>query len=138
MRLEILFQFRKQDIDMKFSISAVSGNRKFTKALVQNASEIDVLRNAAIRYDTGSLSFDTLQLVFLDRDQSYFRVVGCKRDRIFQVEVATPDDGQKAGYSSPESLVRAIADRLILALNSTNLPDEDKKKITLDIHAAIL
>jgi hypothetical protein len=119
---------------MKLSISAVSGKRKFTKALVKHSSKIDLLRNAAISFPTESLPFDTLQIVFLDRDETYLRPVGCKNDRIFQVEVATPDD-QRTDYSCATSFLRAIAEKLLMALKTTNIAEEKKNEITSAIEA---
>jgi hypothetical protein len=117
---------------MRLSISAVSGNRKFTKALVKHSQRIDSLRNSAVGISTDSMPFDTLQIIFLDRDQSYLRPVGCKKDRIFQVEVATPDE-QDIDYSDETSLFRAIAGKLLVALKSTNLSETEKDDIALAI-----
>ena len=133
---ELLYQSKRQGIDLKLSISAVSGNRKFTKALVRYSSEIDALRNAAISYNSNSLPFDTLQIVFFDRDESYLRAVGCKKDRLFQVEVATPDEN-RIDYSRAKSLIRAIAEKLILALESTHIESEEKSVIALLIETAV-
>lgn len=115
----------------------MSGNRKFTKYLVRFSCRIDDLRNSAKAINTNSLPFDTLQIVFLDRDQSYFRSKGCNRDRLFQVEVATPDE-QNTDYSDAESLIRGLSEKLLLAVQNTTIPEEDKSRIAKAIQSAII
>lgn len=77
---------------MEISITAVSRNRKFTKSLVRHSEALAPLKRLAVGIDTSALPFDVLQLVFLDRSQDYLRAVGCKGDRLFQVEVPIPDE----------------------------------------------
>lgn len=78
---------------MDISITAVSRNRKFTKSLVRHAAALEALKRLTIGINTSALSFDVLQLVFLDRNQDYLKAVGCKSDRLFQVEVPIPHEG---------------------------------------------
>lgn len=113
---------------MQISISAVSGNRKFTKSLVRHSHAVNDLRNAAISINTDTLPYDTLQIVFLDRDQDYLRAVGCKGDRLFQVEVATPND-TTTDYGSEASLITAIAEKAKRALEVSGLSADCRQEI---------
>ncbi len=130
----ISYQFKRRGIDVNISISAVSRNRRFTKALVRYASRVDELRNACEGVNLDEMPFDTLQIVFLDRDQSYVRPVGCKADRLFQVEVATPDE-PATDYSSAEVLLHAISEKVLIALEKTNLEEQHKRQIVSAIEA---
>jgi hypothetical protein len=117
---------------MNISISAVSRNRKFTKALVRHASALNDLRNAAVGVNTGELPYDTLQVVFIDRDQDYVRAAGCKGDRLFQVEVAAPDE-TTTDYTNQSSFLAAISDKLRRAVEISGLPLTCREEIAESI-----
>ena len=117
---------------MEISITAVTRNRKFTKSLVRHADALSLLKRLAVGINTSALPFDVLQLVFLDRSQDYMRAVGCKSDRIFQVEVPIPDEGT-VDFSIGSALVKSIAERLDRATKVCSLPEE----IELELSEAI-
>lgn len=119
---------------MTLSISAVSKNRKFTKALVRYAGSIDALRNAAINISTDLLPYDTIQIVFIDRDDDYMRPVGCKGDRLFQVEVATPGE-ETTDYTNEASVVNAIGRKLVRALEVCHLSVDLQNQVKETIRA---
>jgi hypothetical protein len=58
---------------MQISITAVSKNRTFTKALVRHALTIAPLKSVADDIDTSDIAFDILQLVFVDNSENQFR-----------------------------------------------------------------
>jgi hypothetical protein len=116
---------------MEISITAVSEKRRFTKALVRHSQAINRLRDAATEVDTSALQYDVLQIVFLDRDNDYLRAVGCREDRLFQVEIATPDEA--TAIASETSLLAALAEKLKRALGVANLPVKVREQIVHNI-----
>jgi hypothetical protein len=115
-------------VEMDISITAVTANRKLSKALTRHAASLSVLREAARSVDTSTLSFDILQVVFLDRSEGYARVVGCKRDRLFQVEVAAPDQTQ-VDFQDTSAFVGCVKHRLKLAVELSGLPPEVQTQV---------
>ena len=113
---------------MEISISAVSRNRKFTKALIRHSATVDSIRHAFEGMGAEMLPFDVLQVVFIDRNQDYVHPVGCREDRIFQVEVAVPNEAE-TDYSNPSSLVQAVGKKVLLAIESTGLSDGQKESV---------
>lgn len=112
---------------MEISITAVSRNRKFTKALVRHSEALAPLKGLAVGVNTSTLSLDVLQLVFLDRSQDYIRAVGCKSDRLFQVEVPIPDEG--GDFSNASAFVKSIAQRLDRAIKLCGLPKDIEQEL---------
>ena len=117
---------------MKFSITAITRNRKFSKALVRHSSALAPLKQVAIYVNTFGLPFDVLQLVFLDRSEDYARAVGCKGDRLFQVEVPAPTE-EVVDFGNEAAFVSCIAGRLQSAIKLCSLP----KEIELQLDVAI-
>ena len=114
---------------MEISITAVSRNRKFTKSLVRHSEALAPLRRLAVGINTSALSFDVLQLVFLDRSQDYMRAVGCKSDRLFQIEVPIPDEGA-VDFSDASAFVKSIALRLDSATKLCGLPKDIQRQLS--------
>ena len=111
-------------VEMDISITAVTANRKLSKALTRHAASLSMLREVARSVDTSRLPFDILQLVFLDRTEGYARAVGCRRNsRLFQVEVAAPDQTQ-VDFQDTSAFVGCVKDRLKLAVELSRLPHE--------------
>jgi hypothetical protein len=106
---------------MEISLTAVSGNRRFTKLMVRLSAAIDELRQAGLHVDTTGLAFDILQVVFMDDVQGSPKVIGCKKDRLFQVHVTIPSDAVAVG-SDERALVRMVADCLSAAVKVAQLP----------------
>jgi hypothetical protein len=117
---------------MDISITAVTRNRKFTKSLVRYADALEALKRLTIGINTSALPFDVLQLVFLDRSQDYMRAVGCKSDRLFQVEVPIPHE-EAVDFGNTSAFVNSIAQQLNRAIKICGLP----KDIELQISEAI-
>jgi RNase H-fold protein (predicted Holliday junction resolvase) len=116
---------------MDISITAVTGNRLFTKAMFRIAEKIRPLKAVAEDIDTNDESFDTLQLVFEDHDDDYLELIGTKKgDRLFQVAVGIPTS-VSLKRNSDEELVKEMAKRLREAVESCPLV-EDKKRIILE------
>jgi len=113
---------------MEFSITATTRSRKFTKALVRHSHAISGLKRVAAYVNAVGLSFDVLQLVFLDRSEDYTRAVGCKGDRLFQVEVPTPRE-EAVDYGDEAAFVAYIATHLQKAVRLCGLPEEVESQI---------
>lgn len=114
---------------MDISITSVSRNRKFTKSLVRHADALAALKRLAIGIDTAGLPFDVLQLVFLDRSENYMRSVGCKGDRLFQIEVAIPDE-RIVDFGDASIFVKSIAQRLDKAIAVCGLPKSIESQLS--------
>jgi hypothetical protein len=89
--------------------------------LVRHADALALLKQSAVYLDTSDLSFDILQLVFVDRSEDYVKAVGCKSDRLFQVEVPIPSE-ETVDFGSAPTFVKCIAQRLKLAVGLCGLP----------------
>lgn len=115
---------------MDISITAVTANRKLSKALTRHAASLSMLREVARSVDTSQLPFDILQLVFLDGTEGYARAVGSRRrgSRLFQVEVAAPDQ-TKVDFQDASAFVRCVKDRLKLAVELSGLPHEVQTQV---------
>jgi hypothetical protein len=115
---------------MKISITAVSANRLFGKALTRIASLIDLLEIAVRDIDTTDEPFDVLQLVFMDRPPDYIKPIGTKRgDRLFQVEVGIPS----SEALREETLRHEVASRVEMAVSVSSLSEEKKNEILLKL-----
>ncbi len=102
------------------------------KALTRHADAIEPLRRVAMSVGTTAIQFDILQLVFMDRNQESFKAIGCKNDRLFQVEVPIPAEAT-VDYNDALAFVGSIAQRLSLAVTLCDLP----KDIELQLIGAI-
>lgn len=108
---------------MEISITTITENRRFVKALVRHSAAITALKQVADYANAFALPFDVLQIVFLDRDADYARAVGCKHDRIFQVEVPAPLE-EIVDFADEEAFVACIAARLQTAIKLCGLPKQ--------------
>ena len=113
---------------MELSITSVSRNRIFTKALVRHAEAIAQVEKAVLCIDTTALTFDVFQMVFLDRTEDYVKPNGVKADRLFQVEVAIP--GKTVDYNNVSEFIRYLVGRLRAAAEKSRLPAAIKMQIT--------
>ena len=113
---------------MEISITGITRNRKFTKALRRHARALEPLVQVAAYVNTVGLSFDVLQLVFLDRSEDCARAVGCKGDRLFQVEVPAPRE-ETVDFGDEAAFVACIANRLQTALRLCGLPKEVESQL---------
>lgn len=113
---------------MDVSITAVSRNRKFGKSLVRHADALKPLRLVAMDIGTESIGFDILQLVFIDGNQESFKAVGCKRDRLFRVEVPIPSEVE-VDYDDASAFAGSIRQRLRVAATLCGLPTDIEQKL---------
>ena len=113
---------------MEISITGITRNRKFTKALVRHSSALEPLKQVAVYVNTYGLSFDVLQIVFLDRNEDYARAVGCKGDRLFQVEVPT-QTAEVVEFGDEAAFVSCIASRMQTAVKICGLPKEVEEQL---------
>lgn len=73
---------------MDISITGVTSQRKFLKTCVRLRWFLDELRRCSDDVDTTAQRFDILQLVFMDRPESFLKVEATPdRDRLFQIYV---------------------------------------------------
>ena len=111
---------------MDISITAVTGNRRFVKALTRISPLLASLKLLAQGVDTTREPFDVLQLVFMDRPPTHLKSVGTKRgDRLFQVEVGIPSP---EGITD-ETLLHEVAARIEMAISVCPLSDPAKQDI---------
>ncbi len=113
---------------MEISVTAITRNRKFTKALRLHSRALETLEQVGACVNTFGLSFDILQLVFLDRSEGYARAVGCKGDRLFQVEVPAPCP-ETVDFASESAFVTYIAQRMKVAGSLCGLPKDAETKL---------
>jgi len=122
---------------MDMSVTAVTRNRLFTKAMVRIADRIRSLEMVAQDIDVSDEPFDTLQLVFEDHDNDYLELIGTRKgDRLFQVAVGIPTD-VSLKRDGDEKLVKKVAKRLQSAVESCPLAEEKKEVILERITEAI-
>ena len=73
---------------MDISITAVTSQRRFLKTCVRLRCFLDELRGCSDDVDTKAQRFDILQLVFMDRPESFLKVEGMRNgDRLLQIFV---------------------------------------------------
>jgi hypothetical protein len=122
---------------MEISITAVTKNRHFTKALARHSAVLDAVRESGGAIV--SAEFDILQLVFVDRPPAYASAIGCRGgDRLFQVHVGIPDE-KDVDYRNGTAFVRMVADKVMVAAKSSGLPDATQSQLaekltTLGMH----
>lgn len=76
---------------MKLSITAVTRNRQFSKALIRLSTKLKLVKNIASDINTEEESFDILQFVFVDCHEEHCQVLGTEgKDRLCQIEVGIP------------------------------------------------
>lgn len=114
---------------MEISITAVTRNRKLTKSLIQHALALAPLKQAAVTTKTSDLPFDILQVVFVDSGADYMKAVGCKRDRLFQIEVAVPDE-KTVDFNDAPAFVTYIVERLKAAVVISGLSKEAESQVS--------
>lgn len=116
---------------MEVSITAVTDNRLFSKALFRVTNDLEELENIANDIDCRNEKFEILQLVFEDEKEGCSEAIGCKKGgRIFQVRVDIPNNFDfKPGNDN--KLVDEIYDRFKRSLVVCNL-SEEKKSIVLE------
>lgn len=121
---------------MELSITAVSKNRRFTKALVRYSSSVKILEDAIKALPLAGAPFEMLQVVFLDRDaDDFIRAVGTKGGTLFQVEVAVPSTDEV--LASAPSFVALVASRVKRAAQVSGLNDGVIVSITREIDKAL-
>lgn len=108
---------------MKISITATTSNRKWSKALVRHSAALEPLRQAGAFINTYGLPFDILQIGFLDRNEDYARAVGCKGDRLFQVELPAPRE-DVVNFADEKAFVSYIATSVQKAVKLSGLPKD--------------
>jgi hypothetical protein len=111
---------------MKVSITCITRNRKFSKALTRHSAALTGLEQVGAYVNTFGLPFDVLQVICLDRSEEYARAIGSKGDRLFQVEVAAPPDET---FADEAAFVSSIAGRLRTAIKLCNLPNKIEKQL---------
>ena len=117
---------------MEISITAVTRNRRLSKALIRHSGELTRLKQVGQWIETSTLPYDVLQIVLLDRNEDYARAVGCKNDRIFQVEVAAPNEAT-VPFNDERKFVRYVAERLQTAIKLGCLPVSIEKEIADEV-----
>jgi hypothetical protein len=76
---------------MEISITAVTANRRFSKALSRTSQATTCLEESCQNIPTAEAPFDILQIVFVDEPESYVKGIGTRRDRLYQIEIGVPE-----------------------------------------------
>lgn len=113
---------------MQISITAVTANRKFSKALVRHSGVLVPTKQVALNVDTSKLPFDILQLVFMDEREDYVKAIGRKHDRLFQVFVGIPDE-RSVDFSDASAFFASMVDRLVSAAKVCRLPPDIESQL---------
>ncbi len=121
---------------MKISITAVTRNRMFSKALIRISPQIEPMKLAMEGFSTTDEEFDVLQIVFVDKNDEYLKVSGTKKgDRLFQVEVGIPSN-ISFKPDSDEKLAKETKRRVLTATNVSSLQQDRKIEASKLIEAA--
>lgn len=113
---------------LEISITAVTRNRKFSKALIRHFAAIQPLKSLGSGVDSSTLPFDVLQLVFVDKSEDQTKVIGCNGDRLFQVEVPIPDE-RTVDFGDTSAFVKAVAYQVQRALTRCGLPPQIEEQL---------
>jgi hypothetical protein len=119
---------------MEVTFNCISANVAFMKAKRRHGDLVDSLLRTAVFVSTEDLPFDTLQVIMLDRDSTYARRVGCKKDRICQFEVSIPAQAE-VDYSQPSAFVQCLAGRLKVAIEGCGIPAQPTQHILESIES---
>lgn len=109
---------------MQLSLTAVTENRKFTKALVRNSEALSGLRSSLTGLDLPNAGIETLQIVFKDRSPDHVRVIG-SLDRLTQVEVGIPEDLDQ--YADGDGFVNLVRSSVLRAISELLVPSDDRE-----------
>jgi len=112
------------------SITGATKNRKFGKACVRLRWILEGLRGCCDDIDTTSEPFDILQLVFMDRPESYLVVRGTRGgERLFQIEVGM---GLDRLFASEEDhrFLRMMAEQVLRAVSKSSLRTATRENVT--------
>ena len=118
---------------MKLLLTAVSANRKFTKALVRNSEALSGLRNSLTGLDLPSTRIETLQITFMDRSPDHVRVVG-SLDSFTQIEVGIPEDLDE--YSDGDKLVNLIRSSILRGISELLVPSAERELMLARVKAS--
>jgi len=110
---------------MEISITAVTKNRKFSKSLVRFSSALATLKEMVNDLDMSNQTFDVLQIVFVDKEEGHLRVIGCKNDRLFQIEVSIPSENI-CDLNNEKAFIRFIGQKINASIDLIELPIEFK------------
>jgi len=118
---------------MDISITGVTGQRKFLKTCVRLRWFLDELRQCCDEVDTAAERFDVLQLVFMDRPESFLHCEGTKGDdRLFQVQVGI---GLERDFT-PErdrSFLSLVADQALRAVQKATRSAELREEVSAKV-----
>jgi hypothetical protein len=112
---------------MDISFSAVTENKRFSKAFIRVAGPLYKIIGEYIKdISTANEPFDILQVVFMDEPESYIEVEGAPRgSRLFQVLAGLPRDLNFKPQDDP-ILVSAIEKQILVAIDRSSLSKETK------------
>jgi hypothetical protein len=114
---------------MDISITGVTAQRKFLKTCVRLQRFLEPLRRCCADVVTTSESFDILQLVFMDRPESFLSVEGTQNgDRLFQIHVGIGLE-RDFGLEHDHSFLCLVADQVLRAVQASPLGLDLRGKI---------
>ncbi len=96
---------------------------------MRHSAALAPLKQVGAFVNTFGLSFDILQIVFLDRSEDYARAVGCKGDRLFQIELPAPRE-ETVNFGDEKAFVSYIAANLQKAVKLCGLPKEIESELS--------
>lgn len=115
---------------MELSLTSVSKNRHFGKALRRNSSRIAEIENIAADVSTDTEVFDIFQIIFVDRPENYVHPIKPKMDRIFQMEVGMGEE-KTFGPQYDNDFLALVCRQVDASLRQVPL-NEDRRKTMLD------
>lgn len=118
---------------MELSVVAVTGNRRFSKALVRHAKIVQAACDAVRGQQLEGGAFDVLQLVFVDDDPKKLRVG--RASRLKQVEVVIPI--AEDGFGEPAAFARALSESVRVALGASGLSLDEARRLAAAVDGAL-
>lgn len=116
---------------MDLSVTAVTKNRQFSKALTRLAPQLQTLKDALKVVPTKNFPYSCIMLTHMDLPFGHVKPIP-NRDGIFHIEVGY-DNNLKLTFQDRDQndllLLANIADNISAALNIAPLAPEDKKVV---------
>lgn len=119
---------------MKLSLTAVTANRAFTKALIRNSDALAALRGSLTSVVLPSGRIETLQIVFQDENPGAVKAPE-KVENLTQVEVGIPED--LGGHPiEPAKLVAFVKEAVLRAISDLLIPTNEREMLLARVRAS--
>lgn len=119
---------------MELSLTAVTANRGFSKALTRNSGALAGLEHSLSGLDLPDGRIETLQIVFKDRGDGFVQVVGGV-ERFTQVQVGIPEDPNQY-LDGEDKFVEFVRGALLRAIAELHIPTGEREMILARVRAS--